>query len=378
MDATNRLLKAWSFKEPDRVPIELKISPEACKMPEAERIVDFIHNEADNFRGVSLIDWGFFGLPATYREEVIEDVEGEYKRIKRTYSTEAGDFHAITKHKYETLDSSDYHWEQRYIHTLDDMGRLAEASRKSLEPDIERYREGVESIGAGGGIAITGLMHPLGRLVRWANMEEVYSWFLIESGLMHRFLERANAQVAETVEAIGRTGLNPVFGVCAHEMLILPWMGMRLFDEFVFPYDKKVNDAVHAIGGRLRAHCHGNCMEYLERMSEMGVDAIEPLEPPPFGDVDLKEAKRRVGDRMLLSGNVPSPLFVQMSREEVRKSVKDAISAAALGGGFTLRTTGGHAGTGSIQNREQEIKILENIEAYIEAGIEFGTYPIQV
>ena len=155
-------------------------------------------------------------------------------------------------------------------------------------------------------------------------------------------------------------------------------MGRRRFDEVVFPYDKMVNDAVHKVGGKHRSHCHGNSMQFLERMSEMGVDATEPLEPPPFGDVDLAEVKRLVGDRMLLSGNVPSQSFMTMMRTEVRDCVRKAIAAAARGGGFTLRTTGGHAGVDPDLDKEQPRKIVQNMEAYVKAGLEFGTYPIRV
>jgi uroporphyrinogen decarboxylase len=209
-------------------------------------------------------------------------------------------------------------------------------------------------------------------------MQEVYGWLASEPETVHRFLHSANTQVRDTVLAMGKAGITGWFGTCALEMLIPPWMGPPQFDELVFPYDKMVSDAIHAIGGRHRSHCHGNSMQFLERMSEMGIDATEPLEPPPFGDVDLAEAKRRVGDRMLLSGNVPSQDFVHMSREDVRECVRKTIAAGARGGGFTLRTTGGHAGVNPDIDRDLLRKVVENVEAYAEAGLEFGRYPIQV
>jgi len=377
MDSESRLLTAWSLREPDRVPIEIQLAPAAHEFPQAERILEFIENEADNFFHLRPADWGFCGLKTSYHEEVIEDVPGDFRRIKRVHITAAGEFYAITKHNYNTLSPNDFYWERRYIHTLEEMRRLAEAPRASIPLDKETFDAEIHDIG-NRGLYLVGLLHSLGYLVRNANLQEVYGWFLTEPEIMHRFLERANGQVAETIEAMGRAGIGPYFTVTAHEMLIPPWMGPRMFQEFVFPYDKMVNDTIHRIGGRLRIHCHGNCMAYLERFSEMGVDAIEPLERPPFGDVDLREAKRLVGDRMLLSGNIPSQSFLFMSREQVRQSVKEAISAAAAGGGFTLRPAAGSAGTNSVQDAEQMIKYLDNIEAYIEAGLEFGTYPISV
>jgi uroporphyrinogen-III decarboxylase len=208
-------------------------------------------------------------------------------------------------------------------------------------------------------------------------MEDVYIWFIEHRQLMHRFLETTNEYVARVVSELVRGGIGPYFTVTAHEMLIPPWAGMKFFDEFVFPYDKHVNDVIRGNGGKLRIHCHGNAMKYLERFAEMGVDGIEPLEGPPMGDVDLAEAKRRVGDRMLLSGNVPSPYFPFWDRTQVEESVRDAIRAAAPGGGFTLRTTGATAGTNAFRSGEQLDRIIGNCEAYVLAGLEYGSYPIR-
>jgi hypothetical protein len=372
MTSKERLLTAWSFREPDRIPIELHLHPKSYEFQEAERIVEFVEKEADNFHHVPAVDFGFAGLPSEYSEQVIEDVAGKYYRLKRVHDTPAGEFYAITRHNYDEIINSDYRWERRFVDTLEEMERLAEAPREVPSITKKEYEKAVTKLGDRG-IPLIELWHPLGFLVRRANLEEVYTWFVTHPRLIHRFLENANTQVAEAVRALCAAGQGPFFSVTAHEMLIPPWMGPDKFDEFVFPYDKAVNDAIHRNGGRLRAHCHGNCMSYLAKMNDMGIDSVEPLEPPPFGDVDLARAKRLVGDRMLLSGNITSNSFPMMSRTEVREQVKRAIETAGRGGGFTLRTTGGEAATNSVKNSEQMVKVLDNIAAYIEAGLEFGS-----
>ena len=377
MDSQTRLLTAWSHREPDRVPIELRITPEAAAFPEAERIVDFIAHEADNFGGAPGADWGFLGLDAEYAEETIEDVPGDYYRLRRTYATPVGEFHAITKHQHETLIPSDFLWERYYVDNLEELQRLAEAPRATRPLHKERFDEAVTALGKRG-VALVGLLHPLGWLVRNANLRRMYIWFLEEKEVIHTFLANANRQVSRTVEAMGQAGIGPYFTVTAHEMLIPPWMGQAMFDEFVAPYDRAVFGAVRRIGGKLRIHCHGNCMAFLGQFADMGVDAIEPLEHPPFGDVDLAQAKQLVGDRMMLSGNIPSQLFTTMTPAEVRGSVKAAIQAAAPGGGFSLRPSGAGAGTMSAQDPEQMRHCLRSIEAYIDAALELGAYPIRV
>jgi len=368
-----RLEAAWRFEEPDRVPIEIRIASRIREHPAAQHLCALIDEHADNFVGVPSAAWGFFGLPSEYSEEVHEEQPG-YTRKRRVHETAVGRFTAITYHP--DGEEEDFHWEKRFVSTLDDLARLAEAPRETLPWDVAAYCARRDEIGEQG-IPIASLLHPLGTLVRNATMEEIYAWLHEEPALMHRFLARTNDQVAETVAQMQTAlGAGITFMSWAHEMLIPPWMGHALFDEFVFPYDKRVYDTIHQGHGRFRAHCHGNCMGFLEKFVRMGVDSVEPLEHAPAGDVILEEAKRRVGDRMLLSGNIASEHFSTTSPAAVRQQVRDAIRVGAPGGGFTLRTSGGHAGTGTGLTEEALGRVLANCEAYLLAGLEYGSYPI--
>ena len=377
MTHRERIETAWSFQEADRVPIELQMRDGARKEPLAARLVELVDAHADNVHFAHWYDWGFLGWPSTRSERVIEHQVGEYIRKERIQSTTAGKLVAVTRHPDSDDAAPDFHWERRFVTTPGDLEQLLSVPLTVPPIDIAAYERVVREVGDGG-LVLTELLHPLGRLVRNSTMEEVYTWFITHRDLMHRFLAVTSEYVAQAVEAMIRAGARPYFHVCAHEMLIPPWAGMAFFEEFVFPYDKRVNAVARRRGGKVRAHCHGNCMDYLKRFWEMGIDAVEPLEAPPMGNVDLAEAKRRVGDRMMLSGNIPSPYFPMWSPEQVRDAVREAIRVAAPGGGFSLRTTGGTAGTNAFRDREQLRRIVKNCEAYIEAGLEYGTYPIQI
>lgn len=382
MNSKERMWKSLRFEEPDRVPIEMIIHPKCLEMNllGAETILDFQEHEADNFFGVSGFNWGFFGLDTSYSEEVIEDVPGQFKRIRRITNTSAGEFIGITKHTYDDLygggDPNDYHWEKRYIETPDDLRRLAEAPRERRPFNLDAYNQDCRKIG-NRGVPVTCLLHPLGSLVRNSNMEEVYTWFFCEPRLMETFLERTTKQICDSLSVIQKDELvDPlIFRTYALEMLIPPWLGMEQFNRWVFPWDKRINDVIHSLGGKYFPHSHGNTGKYLERFADMGVDILEPLEPPPYADNDLADAKRRVGDRMVLAGNIPSQTFPldSFQVESVREMVKQTIKAGAPGGGFFLRSTGS-AYVGCGKNREQRIKGIHCGLAMIDAWREFGSY----
>ncbi|OPZ28702.1 MAG: methylcobalamin:coenzyme M methyltransferase [Lentisphaerae bacterium ADurb.BinA184] len=371
MTSRERLEAAWAFRQADRVPIELELPAHVLSHPRAARLRELAAEHVDNFVVVnSGVAWGFFGLPTQHVEEEIESVPGSHRRVRHTHTTPAGVFTAVTWHP---TGGNDYHWEKRFVSTVDELRRLAEAPRRPLEWLRESWAESEARVGHRG-LPMVGLMHPLGTLIRSADFETVYTWFLDEAPLVHRFLAATNEQVAATVETVLRGGMTSAFVTWAHEMMIPPWAGRRLFEEFVFPYDKRVNDVIHRFGGRRRAHCHGRCGAWLERFADMGIDSLEPLEHAPRGDVELADAKRRVGGRVLLSGNVADETFCRRTPQEVREEVRQAVQAAARGGGFTLKTSGSDGGTSMIRDDGDLARAIANCEAYLLAGLEFGRY----
>ena len=367
MTHRERLAAAWAHQPTDRIPIHLGVGDDALRYRGGDKLKQ-LAQDLDNFsEHWGIISNGFFGLKSVYSEEEIENRPGEYRRVRRTQRTPAGDFTAITMHP---VDSADYHWERRYVATLEDFRRLCDAPREPLTWSKEKWDEHVRKCGEDA-YPLCALHHPLGGLVRQATTEEVFAWFMEEPALMHRFLDRSNTQIVDALRGMTAGGMRADFVTYALEMLIPPWMGHRQFDEFVAPYDRRVNAAIHAGGGRVRAHCHGCCGDFLTSFADMGVDATEPLEKVPTGDVDLAVAVKQVGDRMLLTGNIASERFNTVTREHVREEVRQAIQAGGRRG-FTLGTSGASTTLELVQSQEEGDRMVANFIAYIEAGIEFG------
>ena len=112
----------------------------------------------------------------------------------------------------------------------------------------------------------------------------------------------------------------------------------RIFDQFVAPYDSQIIDAAHAVGQRIVYHTCGGMMPILENIAAMKPDAVETLTPPAMGgDVDLAEAKRRIGDRVCFIGGFDQfHYFTGCSPEETRAEVRRCFEAAGAAGGYIL------------------------------------------
>jgi len=112
----------------------------------------------------------------------------------------------------------------------------------------------------------------------------------------------------------------------------------RIFEEFVVPYDTEIIAAAHEAGQRIVYHTCGGMMPILERIANMCPDAMETFTPPGMGgDVNLREAKRRIGNRVCMIGGFDQfHFFTGCSPEETRREVRRCFEEAGEGGGYVL------------------------------------------
>jgi uroporphyrinogen decarboxylase len=112
----------------------------------------------------------------------------------------------------------------------------------------------------------------------------------------------------------------------------------RLFEKFVAPYDTKLIALAHEAGQRIVYHTCGGMMPILEQIASMGPDAMETFTPADMGgDVDLVEAKRRVGDKVCIIGGFDQfHFFTGCTPEATRAEVRRCFEAAGGGGGYIL------------------------------------------
>ena len=80
-------------------------------------------------------------------------------------------------------------------------------------------------------------------------------------------------------------------------------------------------------GGFVRLHCHGRIRKVLDQIVSMGVDAIDPIEPPPQGDVQLDFVRREYGKQLVLFGNIEVSDIETHGADRVRPTCPADIAA---------------------------------------------------
>jgi len=117
------------------------------------------------------------------------------------------------------------------------------------------------------------------------------------------------------------------------------FLSRDMYAEFVLPYERRLADGIHAQQRPVYTHTCGAIGDRLDLMVETHIDGLDTLDPPPLGDSDLGEAKRRVGEKVFLKGNMNSvTLLAAKSSAEVAGEANRCLHAAWAGGGYILST----------------------------------------
>jgi len=134
----------------------------------------------------------------------------------------------------------------------------------------------------------------------------------------------------EVLERLTESVVRLALGMTEHHIDALkissPYAGSgfispRFYREFVLPGEGRIAKQVRARGVHAYTHTCGALNDRLEMMVEAGVSGIECLDPPPLGDVDLEDAKKRVGGRVFIKGNL-DPVNVLLRGGQKSSSTK--------------------------------------------------------
>ncbi|MBA7643059.1 Uroporphyrinogen decarboxylase [subsurface metagenome] len=137
------------------------------------------------------------------------------------------------------------------------------------------------------------------------------------------------------------------------------WMSQKAFDTFYWPPLKKVMDAFINEGLIQNLFAEGSFNTRLEYVDEFPKGAVTWY----FDRTDMALAKKILGKKCCLQGNVPSSMIVTGSPKEVKEYCHKLIETAGKGGGFILSA-------GSMADNPK----LENIQAMMAAVREYGFY----
>jgi MtaA/CmuA family methyltransferase len=107
-------------------------------------------------------------------------------------------------------------------------------------------------------------------------------------------------------------------------------IGPELYEEFVWPYEKRLIDGVHELGAAVRLHICGNTRDILEGIGRLGCEIVDLDYLVP-----VSETRQKMGPAQIICGNIdPVAVLQDSTPEQIHQAVGQCHKEA--GGNFIV------------------------------------------
>ncbi len=161
---------------------------------------------------------------------------------------------------------------------------------------------------------------------------------LTEPQLFHRLLEQQARHIYPMVEQVARDFPGRLWRVVGSEYASEPLLPAYLYPEYVVRYTGPIVQTIQKYGGFARLHSHGRLRRILPDIAAMAPAGLDPIEPPPQGDMTLAELREAIGQQTVLFGNIEASELELLQPDAFEARMQQALieGTAGKGRGFVL------------------------------------------
>jgi Uroporphyrinogen decarboxylase (URO-D). len=367
MNSRERLLKCINHEPIDRVPIStyelVGWNDKAWENnePSYKRLMDAIREKTDC---IYMLEPEFIEHKNN-RLSVDEWDEDKSHYTRRTYHTRRGEISSL----YRVDQGVHTTWTIKHLlEDITDIDRYLSIPYTPPEINMARFFEeqdklncrGLMMISIGDPICLAAELFEMGKFLLYAMTEpEKIKYFL--DAIHERQMYDLKRILKHNVE-------NVIFRICGPEYATPPYLSPDYFYNYVTCYLIDICRCIKDAGGIPRIHSHGNIAKVIGQFALTEAMALDPIEPPPDGDIELSQVKKQYGEKFCLFGNIELKELELSSRDRIDLLVEKAMEDAKQGSGFVLMPTSAPLNVPLSQKTE------ENYLQMFESAIEYGKY----
>jgi hypothetical protein len=338
MNARERLLRSFRHEPVDRVPIStyelVGWNPDAWENhePSYRRLMDEIRVRTDCLL-MSGPEWiepaRPFRTVKTWREggrvftqTILQTNNGTLEQLQR----EDDSIHTV--------------WTiEHYLKEAEDINAFLALPYELPQVSFDRYDMQARQLGEHG-LMMLSVPDPICEAAELFSMEDFLVLARTETAKIKYFLDALYERQQEKLRQIlAHDVRDVVIRICGPEYATPPYLPPELFRELVTVYLIPVCRQIRDAGSIPRIHCHGRIGAVIDQFAETDALAIDPLEPPPDGDISLAEIKHRFGHQFCLMGNIELRELENGDPRRIDQLVRQVMEAAKADGGFILMPT---------------------------------------
>ncbi|MCZ7646148.1 MAG: hypothetical protein M5U26_12810 [Planctomycetota bacterium] len=205
------------------------------------------------------------------------------------------------------------------------------------DPDPKEYRRWCERVGEQA-LVLVGIPNAVCLPADWFSPERFCMAWAERSDLVTELVRVAGERVNAYAEKLCKAGVR-AFRIVGGEYASVQ-LGPGAFRRLCVPFDRELIRTMHRHGALAYYHNHGKVRRYLDDFIQIGMDALDPLEAPPWGDIDdLGAARRALGGRIGVVGNLDDmEVLESLELDEIENIARQRLWQAGPGG-FVLGGT---------------------------------------
>ena len=371
MNSKERLNTVLNGQLPDRVPVstyELAgYNTESFENKDASysKLMDHIRKNSD-----CIAMWDLKGDPHIFETcypvqiNSQQSREGDAAITKKIVHTPKGQLQQTAK----VIDNINTVWQtEHWCKTSEDVDKALSVPYVPIQWDGADF-ERIENEVGDKGIIMASLADPLCVAAELMDFGGYTVWALTETDHFVKTLDILHERIMENLRRMLDVCVVDLYRICGAEYATPPYLPPRLFEKFVVPYVTDMTELIHSKGAKVRLHSHGKIARVLDMITATGVDAIDPCEGPPDGDIELSDVKKQIGGTICIFGNIQLKLLEGGSADDIITEVKKCMDAAKAGGKFVIMPTAAPINIPLSKRTE------ENYITFIDAALKYGQY----
>ena len=263
-------------------------------------------------------------LSASYGDDVVAGIDkvvtGDRTEIIWRLETPLG---VIERRRTWNQRTYSWHISRWGVKTEQDLRVLGYAlGSVTWHPAWENYRSWDECVGEVGVTYLFTGYSAMGHLMNlWMGVEGVVYAAADWPDTMRETVDRINEAALRAVDLAADS---PAHVTCMGDNFSSDTQPPHFFRRWSRDYYATAIERLHAAGKPVAVHVDGRMKGLLAEMTDIGVDCIDAVTPPPMGDITPQQCRDEAGPDMILSGGVsPNVWLPEVDTETFRRAVGD-------------------------------------------------------
>ena len=365
LTSNERIMRIFQNKEIDRPTLKLWGATDDTYLlhPAYRPVWELAGNLSDLFIGFNFPFNIYCGQKSKGQVEsyITDTDEPTFKNNHIVFHTPKGDLHGIER--ISTIGEPSYTAEYM-IKEPEDIDKLLSMAYEPFEFNTDEFYIRQKQIGDRG-VVMVNLDHAGYALQRLIGSETMAYFSIDCRDKLDCAIEVFSSRIRDFVRSVTSAGVKAPFQWVGPELFIPPLLSPNDFTDFVYRYDKPLCDDIHNAGGYVWVHCHGKVANFIEQYISMGVDILNPLEPPKNGDIDMETIIGKYSNRIGWEGNIEIQEIIQSKPDHLKQLIQSCVNAGNKSGRFILCPSAGY-----MEYPFPSKEYIDNLLLYLQFGYE--------